>query len=183
MHAVRHAVLALVALPVVSPRPAWGLIGPPAPPFVAAATADAVVIGTVSHVEPDPVTITFPPTRKGQEERKWSYRVAVVDIADRCRRAQQRQYAVADQGSQHEHVVALVAVPCPARGQVGEPEQCRKDQEPRQREPVDGRGAPIDHAGAIRPRALPASSKAARGNRRNGSPAQRARARSMFTLS
>jgi hypothetical protein len=80
MHAVRYAVLALVALPVVSSRPAWSLIGPPAPPFVAAATADAVVIGTVSHVEPDPVTITFPPIRKGQEERKWSYRVAVVDI-------------------------------------------------------------------------------------------------------
>ncbi len=106
-----------------------------------------------------------------------------MDIADRGGRPEQRDDALAHQGPQHEHVVALVAVPGPAGRQVRQAEGRRKEEERGQRQPVHGRDAPIDHAGAIRPRALPASWNAALGNGRSGLPAHNARARCMFTLS
>ncbi len=106
-----------------------------------------------------------------------------MDITDRGRRPEQRYDAVEHQRSQHEHVVALVAVPRAACGQVGQSEHRRKDEQRRQCEAVDRRGATIDHAGAIRLRALPVSWNAAFGNARNGLPAHSALARAMLTLS
>ena len=48
---------------------------------------------------------------------------AVVDVADRGRRAEQRHDAVAHERAQHQHVVALVRVPRAACRQVGQPQE------------------------------------------------------------
>ena len=54
---------------------------------------------------------------------------AVVDVADRRRRAEQRDDPVADEGPEHEHVVALVGVPRAARRQVRQTQDRRDDQQ------------------------------------------------------
>ena len=51
----------------------------------------------------------------------------MVDIADGSRWPQERNDAVADERAQHQHVVALVGIPRPARGQVRQPQQCCQD--------------------------------------------------------
>ena len=75
----------------------------------------------------------------GQEGRRAQEVVvpgAVVDITDRGRRTQQRHDPVLDQRPQHQHVVALVAVPRPACREVREAQQGRQDEEPEQDEEV-----------------------------------------------
>ena len=68
----------------------------------------------------------------GQERRRGEQVVverAVVDVTDRGRRSEQRDHAVAHEGPQHQHVVALVGVPRPARGQVRQPQQGRQHEQ------------------------------------------------------
>ena len=60
-----------------------------------------------------------PPVRNAAGDEQVVVERAVVDVADRGRRAEQRDHAVAHEGAQHQHVVALVGVPRAARGQVG----------------------------------------------------------------
>ena len=113
---------------------------------------------------------------------------AVVDVADRGGRTEERDHAIADEGPQDEHVVALVGVPRPTGREAGETGQRGEDQEQGERESIEGRWDPqarlagvrhagVRHAGAVLARALPTSSKAPGGRSARGWPAARARAR------
>ena len=64
-----------------------------------------------------------PPVRKAAGTEQVVVAGAVVDIADRRRRAEERHDPVADERPQDQHVVALIAVPCAAGGEVGQAEQ------------------------------------------------------------
>ena len=77
-----------------------------------------------------------PPVRYGGRGEEVVVDGAVVDVADRGRRAEQRHDAVADQRAQREHVVALVGIPRAARREVGQAEE-RGEQEETDRDRQD----------------------------------------------
>ena len=66
---------------------------------------------------------------------------AVVDVADRGRRAQKRHDAIANERPQDEHVVTLVAVPCPARGEVRQAQERGEERAARAGPAIDDRHA------------------------------------------
>ena len=64
-----------------------------------------------------------------------------MDVADRRRRAQKRHDAIADERPEDQHVVTLVAVPCPARGEVRQAQERREKEQPGQGKAIDDRHA------------------------------------------
>ncbi len=124
---------------------------------------------------------------------------AVVHVADRGRRPEQRQDTVLDERPEREHVVALVGFPRAARDQVREPHQGGEGEQHGQDVPTgsaEGGAAALDgparttlhdrrvaHAGAVRALELPRSWNAPAGRGSSGSPVASARARARLMAS
>ena len=81
-------------------------------------------------ISPTTASGESPPVRKAAGREQVVVESAVVDVAERGRRPEQRHDPVPHERAQHEHVVPLVGVPRPARGEVRKAENGRDHDQP-----------------------------------------------------
>ncbi len=108
---------------------------------------------------------------------------AVMDVADRGRRSQERHDAVGHERLERGHVRPLVRVPGPTAGEPRQAERRSDDQQAGQDGQVAPPGRYAHQAGSAARARVPRRLSASGGSGAGRTPAARLRARAMFTAS